>query len=182
MSPVFNGSYVTYGAGYTQCLLPSAKTLLRVIWVVLLLQDKVLSSVSVTKIRKHFHVLENSWIKDTQNEVSEVRQLCSYHCAWRQYFLIFLVPRAPHQVINFADQLSKLLVPLNKTRRPPLEKHCFKTRNSRTNCCFCTLLFNIATCDNISSQVSITYTLQVWYHFASFSVEVLLVKLTRWAM
>jgi len=31
MGPVFNGSYVTYGAGYTQCLLPSAQTLLRVI-------------------------------------------------------------------------------------------------------------------------------------------------------
>jgi hypothetical protein len=31
MGPAFNGSYVTYGAGYTQCLLPSAKTVLRVI-------------------------------------------------------------------------------------------------------------------------------------------------------
>ena len=41
MGPVFNGSHVTYEAGYTQCLLPSAKTLLLQSELFLLFQDKV---------------------------------------------------------------------------------------------------------------------------------------------
>lgn len=59
-------------------------------------------------------------------------------------------------LINFADHLSKLAGPLNRIRRQPLEKHFFKSLKSKTNCCFCTLLFSIATCDNIRSLVSVT--------------------------